>query len=72
MEFLLVQFNPADRRDVLSSGNVIGQTDTELLLEAGVYHISLSGGHYAPPYWEGMIAGTLVTAPFRIVFTPDA
>jgi hypothetical protein len=72
VEFLFVQFNPNDRRDVLSSDNPIGRTDTELMLEAGIYHISLAGGHYHPPFWEGPIAGTEENKPMRLVFMRGA
>ena len=45
-----VIFDPNDIRDVIASGNVIGQTGTELALQPNYYVISLSGSGYAPPY----------------------
>jgi hypothetical protein len=69
MEYLFVQFDPADRRNLVANGNVIGQTDTEVTLPADFYRIFLSGSYYSPPVWEGPIAGTQPTAPMRIVFT---
>jgi hypothetical protein len=69
MEFVIVRFNPADRRNVIANGNIVGETDTELTLPADFYRITLSGEHYAPSFWEGIIAGTLPTHPKPIVFT---
>jgi hypothetical protein len=69
MEYLKVQFDPAQPRDVLANGNVIGQSDTELIVPADFYQITLSGDGYAPPFWNGQIAGTLVTNPLVIRFS---
>jgi hypothetical protein len=33
MEFIRVRFDPNDVRDVIASGNVIGETETELAVE---------------------------------------
>ena len=69
MEYLKVSFDPKEPRDVLTNGNVIGQTDTELTLPADFYRITLSGAGYAPAFWEGQVAGTLVTQPLEIRFS---
>ena len=43
MEYIRVRFDPNDIRDVIASGNVIGQTETELAVQPNYYVISLSG-----------------------------
>ena len=70
MEYIRVRFDPSDIRDVIASGNVIGETETELAVEPNYYVISLAGGGYAPPYWYGVVSGTTVGNPLDIVFTP--
>jgi hypothetical protein len=70
MEYIRVRFDPNDIRDVIASGNVIGQTDTELAVQSNYYVISLSGSGYAPPYWYGVVSGTTVGHPLTISFTP--
>ena len=45
-------------RDVIASGNVIGETETELAVQPNYYVISLSGSGYTPPYWYGVVSGT--------------
>ena len=70
MEYIRVRFDPNDIREVIASGNVIGETETELTVQANYYVISLSGSGYAPPYWHGAVAGTTVGRPLDIVFTP--
>jgi hypothetical protein len=55
---------------VIASGNVIGQTETELAVQPNYYVISLSGSGYAPPYWYGVVSGTTVVHPLTIPFTP--
>ena len=69
MEYLKVSFDPADVRDVLANGSVIGQTDTELMLPANFYRITLSGAGYTPAFWEGQVTGTLPTQPLPIKFS---
>ena len=69
MEFIRVRFDPNEVRDVIASGNVIGETETELAVEPNYYVISLSGAGYAPPYWYGVVSGTTVGNPLDIVFT---
>ena len=58
MEYIRVTFDPNDIRDVIASGNVIGETETELAVQPNYYVISLSGSGYAPPYWYGVVSGT--------------
>ena len=70
MEYIRVRFDPNDVRDVIASGNVIGQTETELAVQSNYYVISLSGSGYAPPYWYGVVNGTTVGHPLTISFTP--
>ncbi|MGB9645064.1 MAG: hypothetical protein WCB44_08040, partial [Stellaceae bacterium] len=70
MEYIRVRFDPNDIRDVIASGNVIGQTETELAVQPNYYVISLSGSGYAPPYWYGVVSGTMVGHPLTISFTP--
>jgi hypothetical protein len=70
MEYIRVRFDRSDIRDVIASGNIIGETETELTVEPNYYVISLSGGGYAPPYWYGVVSGTTVGNPLDIVFTP--
>jgi hypothetical protein len=43
MEYIRVTFDPDDIRDVIASGNAIGQTETELAVQPNYYVISLSG-----------------------------
>ena len=70
MEYIRVTFDPNDIRDVIASGNVIGQTETELAVQPNYYVISLSGSGYAPPYWYGVVSGTTVGHPLTISFAP--
>ena len=70
MEYIRVRFDPNDIRDVIVSGNVIGETETELMVEPNYYVISLSGSGYAPPYWYGVVGGTTADSPLVIGFTP--
>jgi hypothetical protein len=72
MEYLIVTFELNDRRDVIANGDVIGQSDTTLMLAADYYEISLSGGNFTPALWTGLVSGTLATRPQRIVFTRQA
>jgi hypothetical protein len=69
MEYIRVGFDPADRRDVVASGNVIGPTETKLAVEPNYYVISLSGSGYWPPYWYGLVSGTTVDNPLEIGFS---
>ena len=68
MEYLLVKYDPRNPRDVIANGDIIGQSDTTLLLESDYYEISLSGIGYTPLMWKGNVSGTLPTAPLQIVF----
>jgi hypothetical protein len=70
MEYIRVGFDPNDIRDVIASGNVIGETETELAIEPNYYVISLSGSGYTPAYWYGVVTGTTVDNPLVILFTP--
>jgi hypothetical protein len=70
MEYIRVRFDPNDIRDVIASGNVIGETETELAVQPNYYVISLSGSGYTPPYWYGVVSGTTVGHPLTITFTP--
>jgi hypothetical protein len=69
MEYIRVHFDPNDIRDVIANGNVVGRTETELVLPSNYYVISLSGDGYAPPNWSGPINGTLPAQPLHIRFT---
>lgn len=68
MEYIRVTFDPADIRDVIASGNVVGETETELAVQPNYYVISLSGSGYAPAYWYGVVSGTTPGHPFNIEF----
>jgi hypothetical protein len=68
MEYIRVGFDPADIRDVIVSGDALGPTESELLLEPNYYVISLSGSGYAPPYWHGLVGGTTPEKPLEIRF----
>ena len=70
MEYIRVRFDPDDIRDVIASGDVIGETETELMVEANYYVISLSGSGYAPSHWYGAVSGTTSGRPLEIGFTP--
>jgi hypothetical protein len=70
MEFIRVTFDQSDIRDVIASGDAVGQTETVLALLPNYYVISLSGGGYAPPYWYGVVAGTTPANPLVISFQP--
>jgi hypothetical protein len=39
MEYIRVRFDPNDIRDVIASGNVIGETETELAVQPNYYVI---------------------------------
>lgn len=67
MEFLLVRFPQI--RDVLADGDVIGDTNTTLMLQAGEYRITLSGGGYTPDKQDIVLNGTSGNNPKVIVFT---
>ena len=68
MEYIRIDFDLDDIRDVLANGNVVGQTETELTLPSNYYVITLSGNGYTPPSWSGVVAGTLPGNPQRIRF----
>ena len=69
MEYIRVHFDPADIRWVVANGNIIGATETELVIQSNFYVITLSGGGFAPPSWSGPVAGTTPGDPLRIRFT---
>jgi hypothetical protein len=68
MEYIRVTFDPNHIHDVIANGNVIGQTETELILPANYYVISLSGSGYAPSFWYGVVSGTSPGNPLLIQF----
>jgi hypothetical protein len=68
MEYIRVRFDPRDVRDVVANGNVVGRSESELILPANYYVISLSGAGYSPPYWHGLVSGTGPQAPLEIRF----
>ena len=68
MEYIRVNFDPNDVRDVIASGNVIGATETELTLPPNYYVISLSGAGYIPSYQYVLVTGTLPGKPLNIQF----
>jgi hypothetical protein len=69
MEYIRVSFDPNDVRDVIANGNVVGQTETELILPSNYYVISLSGFGYSPSFWYGVVSGTLPGHPLPIQFS---
>lgn len=69
MEYIRVNFDPDDIRDVIASGNVIGQTEVELIVQPNYYVVSLSGSGYAPSYQYVLVSGTLPGNPLHIQFT---
>jgi hypothetical protein len=72
MEFILVRFDPADIRDVIANGSVIGKTEKTLMLDTGFFEITLSGAGFTPKTWEGAIDATIRSNPMPIRFTPVA
>jgi hypothetical protein len=70
MEYIRVRFDPNDIRDVIANGDVVGQTETELVVQPNYYVVSLSGAGYAPPFWYGVVSGTTIGQPLTIPFTP--
>jgi hypothetical protein len=68
MEYIRVTFDPNDIRGVFASGNIVGQTETELAVQPNYYVVSLSGSGYAPPYWYGVVSGTTLGNPLVISF----
>lgn len=68
MEYIRVSFDSGDIRDVIASGEIVGQTETELAVQPNYYVISLSGSGYAPSHWYGAVFGTTVGNPMRIRF----
>ena len=69
MEYIRVHLDRHDIRDVVANGEVIGQTETELILPSNFYMITLSGDGYSPPSWSGVVSGTTSDDPLRIRFT---
>jgi hypothetical protein len=69
MEYIRVTFDPTDIREVIASGNPIGPTETELVVQPNYYVISLTGSDYAPPYWYGVVSGTAPGDPLIIPFS---
>ena len=69
MEYIRVNFDADDIRDVIASGNVIGPTETELTLPPNYYVISLSGAGYTPPYQYVLVSGTLPGDPLNVRFS---
>jgi hypothetical protein len=69
VEYIRVRFVPNDIRDVIASGDVIGKTETELIVEPNYYVISLSGSGYTPSHWYGVVSGTTPGSPLEIGFT---
>ncbi|HUC10878.1 MAG TPA: hypothetical protein VL985_10705 [Stellaceae bacterium] len=69
MEYIRVTFDPGDIRDVLASGDIIGKTETELILQANYYVVALTGAGYTPLYWHGLVSGTSVDNPLIIPFS---
>ncbi len=68
MEYVVVTFDPDDIRDVIASGNVVGETETELIVQPNYYVVSLSGSGYAPTHWYGLVSGTTAGRPLNIRF----
>jgi len=69
MEYIRVTFDPNDIRDVFASGNIVGQTETDLAVQPNYYVVSLSGTGYAPPYWYGVVSSTTLGNPLNISFS---
>lgn len=68
MEYIRVEFDRNDIRDVIANGNPIGETESDLALPTNYYRIRLSGDGYEPALWEGNVAGTLPERPLIITF----
>jgi hypothetical protein len=68
MEYVVVTFDPNDIRDVIAGGNVVGETETELIVQPNYYVVSLSGSGYAPTQWYGLVSGTTAGRPLTIRF----
>ncbi len=69
MEYICVTFDPNDIRDVIASGNVVGQTEAELIVDTDYYVVSLSGSGYTPSHQYVLVTGTLPGNPRNIQFT---
>jgi hypothetical protein len=69
MEFIRVRFDLNDVRDVIANGNVIGQTEAELIVETDYYVISLSGSGYTPSHRYVLVTGTVPGNPLIVQFT---
>jgi hypothetical protein len=69
MEYIRVTFDPNDVRDVIASGNVVGQTEAELIVETDYYVVSLSGSGYTPSHRYVLVTGTVPGNPLIIPFT---
>jgi hypothetical protein len=73
MEYIKVNFDPKDPRDVIANGNAVGRTDdVTIMLPLDFYQISLSGGGYTPASWSGNVANTTPGTPVPITFTKIA
>jgi hypothetical protein len=68
MEFIRVNFDARDIRDVLANGNVVGRTETELSVPPNFYVITLSGEGFTPLSWLGIVTGTMPAEPLIIRF----
>ncbi len=71
MESIRVEFDPNDIRDVIANGNIIGATETDLLVTANFYVIRISGDKYSPREWKGQVANTTPEHPLVITFKPS-
>ena len=69
MEYIRVTFDPNDIREVIASGNPIGQTEAELTVETNYYVVSLSGDGYTPSHQYVLVTGTLPDNPLIIPFS---
>lgn len=68
MEYIVVQFDPKNVRQVLANDDLLGNTETRLAIEAGYYEIRLDGVTTRPAKWKGDIVGTTPDEPMRIRF----
>ena len=69
LQYVKVNFDLQDQRQVLADGYTIGLTGVELVIPEGFYVITLSGDHYSPSQWTGPISGTSPRVPLHIQFT---
>jgi hypothetical protein len=68
MEYIWVEFDPEDVRDVLANDDKLGRTERRLTIDTGHYEIRLDGVATRPAKRILDIVGTTPDDPMRIRF----